>query len=149
MAANVAASCCGDQCGGLVFADAFRLQERADREELVRLLLVLLRAGLVALEAMDLGQREAVLGRLRRVALLAVHLAQLLPRIDVVGEARYEGEAIGALMALLRWGEVLHVGRHAAFGNGKIAIVLFSPKVTESQHCMQCLRSADIFLPTG
>lgn len=35
-----------------------------------------------------------------------------------VGDARFQGPAIGALMPLLRLGEVLHVGRHAAFGNG-------------------------------
>jgi hypothetical protein len=36
----------------------------------------------------------------------------------LVGEAEYEGEAIGRLMALVRVGEVIHVGKHAAFGNG-------------------------------
>ncbi len=41
----------------------------------------------------------------------------------LVGEARYEGEAIGALMPLVRLGEVIHVGRHAAFGNGRLEVV--------------------------
>jgi hypothetical protein len=40
-----------------------------------------------------------------------------------VGEARYEGAALGALMPLVRVGEVLHVGRHAAFGNGRIQVL--------------------------
>lgn len=35
-----------------------------------------------------------------------------------VGDASFQGAAIGPLMPLLRLGEVLHVGRHAAFGNG-------------------------------
>jgi hypothetical protein len=39
------------------------------------------------------------------------------------GEATYEGEAIGRLMALVRVGEVLHVGKHAAFGNGRMEVV--------------------------
>jgi hypothetical protein len=40
-----------------------------------------------------------------------------------VGEATYEGEAIGMLMPLIRIGEVLHVGKHAAFGNGRVEVV--------------------------
>lgn len=40
----------------------------------------------------------------------------------LVGEAEYEGEAIGKLMALVRVGEVLHVGKHAAFGNGGMEV---------------------------
>ncbi len=41
----------------------------------------------------------------------------------LVGEARYEGVAIGELMPLLRVGEVTHVGRHCAFGNGRLEVV--------------------------
>lgn len=40
----------------------------------------------------------------------------------LLGEARYEGAAIGALMPLVRLGELIHVGRHAAFGNGRIEV---------------------------
>jgi hypothetical protein len=40
-----------------------------------------------------------------------------------VGQARYEGAAIGPLMPLVRLGELLHVGKHAAFGNGRIEVV--------------------------
>jgi hypothetical protein len=40
-----------------------------------------------------------------------------------VGEAVYEGEAIGRLMPLIRLGEVMHVGKHAAFGNGRIEVL--------------------------
>jgi CRISPR-associated endoribonuclease Cas6 len=40
-----------------------------------------------------------------------------------VGQATYEGEAIGRLMPLLRVGEVVHVGKHAAFGNGGMEVV--------------------------
>ena len=39
-----------------------------------------------------------------------------------VGRATYEGDAIAGLMPLLRMGELLHVGRHAAFGNGRYVI---------------------------
>jgi hypothetical protein len=41
----------------------------------------------------------------------------------VVGEARFEGDAIGRLTALVRVGEALHVGKHAAFGNGWIEVI--------------------------
>ena len=41
----------------------------------------------------------------------------------IVGEATYEGEAIGRVMPLVRLGEVVHVGRHAAFGNGGMEVV--------------------------
>jgi hypothetical protein len=41
----------------------------------------------------------------------------------IVGEAAYEGEGIGRLMPLVRLGEVLHVGKHAAFGNGGITAI--------------------------
>ncbi len=37
-----------------------------------------------------------------------------------VAEATYEGDAIGELMPLVRVGEVMHVGKHAAFGNGRM-----------------------------
>lgn len=40
-----------------------------------------------------------------------------------LGEARYEGPALGVLMPLVRVGEVLHVGRHAAFGNGRMQVL--------------------------
>jgi hypothetical protein len=40
----------------------------------------------------------------------------------LVGEASYEGEAIGRLMALVRVGEVVHAGKHAAFGNGGMEV---------------------------
>lgn len=40
-----------------------------------------------------------------------------------VGEATYDGEAIGRLMPLVRVGEVIHVGKHAAFGNGRMEVV--------------------------
>jgi hypothetical protein len=40
----------------------------------------------------------------------------------LVGEAEYEGEAIGKLMPLVRVGEVVHVGKHAAFGNGGMEV---------------------------
>lgn len=39
-----------------------------------------------------------------------------------IGTARYEGAALGALMPLLRLGELIHVGKHAAFGNGRMEI---------------------------
>lgn len=39
-----------------------------------------------------------------------------------IGEARYEGDAVGALMPLIRLGELIHVGRHAAFGNGRLRV---------------------------
>ena len=38
----------------------------------------------------------------------------------LIGEADYEGEGIGKLMALVRVGEVVHAGKHAAFGNGEM-----------------------------
>lgn len=41
----------------------------------------------------------------------------------IVGEATYEGAALGKLMPLVRVGEVIHVGRHAAFGNGAIEVL--------------------------
>lgn len=41
----------------------------------------------------------------------------------LIGEARYEGEALGELMPLVRLGEWIHVGRHAAFGNGRVRVV--------------------------
>jgi hypothetical protein len=40
-----------------------------------------------------------------------------------VGEATYEGSAIGKLMPLIRLGEVMHVGKHAAFGNGRMEVL--------------------------
>jgi hypothetical protein len=40
-----------------------------------------------------------------------------------IGEATYEGEAIGTLMPLVRVGEVIHVGKHSAFGNGQMEVV--------------------------
>jgi hypothetical protein len=40
----------------------------------------------------------------------------------LVGEAEYEGEAIGKLMPLVRLGEVVHAGKHAAFGNGGMEV---------------------------
>lgn len=40
-----------------------------------------------------------------------------------VGAARYEGAALGTLMPLVRVGAILHVGRHAAFGNGRIQVL--------------------------
>ena len=39
------------------------------------------------------------------------------------GEATYEGEGVGRLMPLVRVGEVMHVGKHAAFGNGRMEVV--------------------------
>jgi len=44
------------------------------------------------------------------------------PVEGVIGEAVYEGEGLGELMPLLRLGEVLHVGKYASFGNGKIEV---------------------------
>ena len=41
----------------------------------------------------------------------------------LLGEATYAGEAIGALMPLVRLGELIHVGRHAAFGNGRVTVL--------------------------
>jgi hypothetical protein len=41
----------------------------------------------------------------------------------LVGEACYEGAAVGALMPLVRLGELIHAGRHAAFGNGRLRVV--------------------------
>jgi hypothetical protein len=41
----------------------------------------------------------------------------------LIGEAEYKGEGIGRLMALVRVGEVMHVGKHAAFGNGRMEVV--------------------------
>jgi CRISPR-associated endoribonuclease Cas6 len=40
----------------------------------------------------------------------------------LIGEAEYEGQGIGRLMALVRVGEVMHVGKHAAFGNGRMEV---------------------------
>jgi hypothetical protein len=40
-----------------------------------------------------------------------------------VGQARYEGAGLGKLMPLLRIAEVIHVGKHASFGNGEVAAV--------------------------
>jgi hypothetical protein len=40
----------------------------------------------------------------------------------LLGEATYEGAAIPALMPLLRLGEAIHVGKHAAFGNGRVEV---------------------------
>ncbi len=40
-----------------------------------------------------------------------------------VGAARYEGAAIGPLMPLVRLGEVIHAGKHAAFGNGSYEVI--------------------------
>ncbi len=40
-----------------------------------------------------------------------------------VGKARYQGEAIGGLMPLIRLGEVIHVGKHSAFGNGRLEVI--------------------------
>lgn len=40
-----------------------------------------------------------------------------------IGSATYVGGAVGTLMPLLRWAEVLHVGKHAAFGNGAVEVV--------------------------
>ena len=40
----------------------------------------------------------------------------------LVGEAEYEGDGIGKLMALVRVGEVIHAGKHAAFGNGGMEV---------------------------
>lgn len=40
----------------------------------------------------------------------------------LVGEARYEGKAIRSLMPLIRLGELIHVGKHAAFGNGRFEV---------------------------
>jgi hypothetical protein len=40
-----------------------------------------------------------------------------------VGEATYQGDAIGRLMPLIRVGELMHVGKHAAFGNGRIEVI--------------------------
>lgn len=40
----------------------------------------------------------------------------------VVGSAVYEGEGIGALMPWLRLAELIGVGKHATFGNGRVAV---------------------------
>jgi hypothetical protein len=40
----------------------------------------------------------------------------------LIGEATYEGPAIGALMPLVRLGEVIHAGKHSAFGNGGMEV---------------------------
>ena len=40
----------------------------------------------------------------------------------LIGEAEYEGQGIGKLMALVRVGELIHVGKHAAFGNGRMEV---------------------------
>src|SRR6185436_18980636 len=66
---------------------------------LLRLVFVFLRGRRVALEPEDLGQGQALLGRLGRKALLRVDLAQLLARLQVVGEPRHHGlELIGGLV---------------------------------------------------
>lgn len=44
------------------------------------------------------------------------------PIEGVVGETMYEGDALGELMPWLRLGEVLHIGKHATFGNGNIEV---------------------------
>lgn len=44
------------------------------------------------------------------------------PIQGVVGEAIYEGDALGELMPWLRLAELLHVGKHATFGNGKVEV---------------------------
>jgi hypothetical protein len=63
-----------------------------------------------------------------RARMVAVnrHSSKTGQRHDVggfVGEATYDGEAIGRLMPLVRVGEVIHVGKHAAFGNGRMEVV--------------------------
>lgn len=40
----------------------------------------------------------------------------------LIGAATYEGEVLGGLTPLVRIGEVLHVGKHCAFGNGRIEL---------------------------
>ncbi len=39
----------------------------------------------------------------------------------LVGEATYEGNNLAVLIPLLRLGEAVHLGKHCAFGNGRIA----------------------------
>lgn len=41
----------------------------------------------------------------------------------LLGEATYEGSGIATLMPLLRLGEAIHVGKHAAFGNGRVGVL--------------------------
>lgn len=40
----------------------------------------------------------------------------------IVGQIIYEGDALPEFLPWLRLGEVLHVGKHASFGNGKIEV---------------------------
>ena len=61
-----------------------------------------------------------------RVLTVNRHSSKTGQRHDIggfIGEARYEGAAIGRLMPLVRVGEVVHVGKHAAFGNGRMEVV--------------------------
>lgn len=48
------------------------------------------------------------------------------PIQGVVGEAMYEGDELGQLMPWLRMAELLHVGKHATFGNGKIEVTVMA-----------------------
>jgi hypothetical protein len=61
-----------------------------------------------------------------RVVSVNRHSARTGQRHDIggfIGEATYEGQAIGELMPFVRLGEVMHVGKHAAFGNGRVEVI--------------------------
>jgi hypothetical protein len=81
------------------------------------------------LDFRGLGQRAETVrlsdARTRRVSVERTS-TRTHERHDVgglLGEATFIGEAIGALMPLVRLGELIHVGRHAAFGNGRFTVV--------------------------
>jgi hypothetical protein len=65
-------------------------------------------------------QRAAV----RRVALerTSARTGERHPVSGLVGEVAYEGAALAPLMPWLRLAELVHVGKHATFGNGRIAV---------------------------
>jgi hypothetical protein len=69
------------------------------RHVLLRFVLVFLRGGGIAPRAEDLGQGQAMLRRLGGQAFLRVDLAELLARLQVVGETRHHRlELIGGLV---------------------------------------------------
>lgn len=54
----------------------------------------------------------------------------------LVGEARYLGD-LGPFMPLLRLGELLHVGKHASFGLGRIQVEVRSTPMSQSESMSQ------------
>ncbi|MBK8252411.1 MAG: CRISPR system precrRNA processing endoribonuclease RAMP protein Cas6 [Polyangiaceae bacterium] len=60
--------------------------------------------------------------RHRGVIRRSARTRQTHPVEGLVGTVIYQGEAVGTLMPLLRLAEVIGVGKHATFGNGKIGV---------------------------